>query len=76
MLKLYHNDMSSCAQKVRIMLAEKGLPWESVHLSFLDSLRPASQTIQILKRMCWWETMSSDADDWYLQCQIWAGRTS
>ena len=24
---------------------------------------PASQTIQILKRMCWWETMSSDADD-------------
>ncbi len=33
MLKLYHNDMSSCAQKVRIMLAEKGLPWESVHLS-------------------------------------------
>ena len=44
--------------------------WESVHLSFLDSHRPASQIIQVLKRMCWWETMSSDADDWYLQCQI------
>lgn len=33
MLQLYHNDMSSCAQKVRITLAEKGLPWESIHLS-------------------------------------------
>jgi len=28
-LALYHNDMSSCAQKVRLMLAEKGLEWES-----------------------------------------------
>ena len=33
MLKLYHNDMSSCAQKVRITLAEKDLAWESIHLS-------------------------------------------
>ena len=32
MLKLYHNDMSSCAQKVRLCLAEKGLEWESKHL--------------------------------------------
>ena len=32
MLALYHNDMSSCAQKVRLMLAEKGLQWESRHL--------------------------------------------
>jgi glutathione S-transferase len=32
MLALYHNDMSLCAQKVRIALAEKGLPWESRHL--------------------------------------------
>ena len=31
-LALYHNDMSSCAQKVRLMLAEKGLQWESRHL--------------------------------------------
>jgi glutathione S-transferase len=31
-LALYHNDMSSCAQKVRLMLAEKGLDWESRHL--------------------------------------------
>jgi len=33
MLALYHNDMSSCAQKVRLCLAEKGLSWESRHLN-------------------------------------------
>jgi glutathione S-transferase len=32
-LALYHNDMSSCAQKVRLMLAEKGLQYESRHLN-------------------------------------------
>jgi glutathione S-transferase len=32
MLTLYHNDMSSCAQKVRLCLAEKGLAWDSKHL--------------------------------------------
>ena len=32
MLTLYHNDMSSCAQKVRPCLAEKGLKWENKHL--------------------------------------------
>jgi glutathione S-transferase len=32
MLALYHNDMSSCAQKVRIVLSEKKLDWESRHL--------------------------------------------
>lgn len=32
MLVLYHNDMSLCAQKVRVCLAEKGLPWENRHL--------------------------------------------
>jgi glutathione S-transferase len=32
MLTLYHNDMSLCAQKVRVCLAEKGLPWEDRHL--------------------------------------------
>jgi glutathione S-transferase len=31
-LALYHNDMSSCAQKVRLLLAEKALEWESRHL--------------------------------------------
>jgi glutathione S-transferase len=33
MLALYHNDMSLCAQKVRMCLAEKGLAWESRHLT-------------------------------------------
>jgi glutathione S-transferase len=33
MLTLYHNDMSLCAQKVRICLAEKELNWESRHLA-------------------------------------------
>jgi glutathione S-transferase len=33
MLALYHNDMSSCAQKVRLCLAEKELDWESRHLN-------------------------------------------
>src|SRR5262245_13686582 len=32
MLTLYHNDMSLCAQKVRLCLAEKGLAWEDKHL--------------------------------------------
>jgi len=33
MLELYHNDMSVCAQKVRIVLAEKGLNWRDHHLN-------------------------------------------
>lgn len=32
MLELYHNDMSSCAQKVRLVLAEKGLEWKGHHM--------------------------------------------
>src|ERR1700755_3623502 len=31
-LTLYHNDMSVCAQKVRLTLAEKGLAYEDKHL--------------------------------------------
>ena len=27
MLELYHNDMSTCSKKVRLVLAEKGLEW-------------------------------------------------
>jgi len=33
MLALYHNDMSLCAQKVRVCLAEKKLEWENRHLN-------------------------------------------
>lgn len=32
MLALYHNSMSSCSQKIRLSLAEKGIDWESRHL--------------------------------------------
>ena len=33
MLELYHNDMSTCAQKVRTALGEKGLDWHGHHLN-------------------------------------------
>ena len=32
MIELYHNDMSTCAQKVRFAVAEKGVQWQSRHL--------------------------------------------
>lgn len=36
MLRLYHNDMSTCSQKIRLALAEKHLEWESVHLKLRE----------------------------------------
>ena len=39
MLELFHNDMSTCSQKVRMALAEKGLDWTGHHLN----LRAADQ---------------------------------
>jgi glutathione S-transferase len=33
MLDLYHNNISVCAQKVRVVLAEKNVPWTNHHLS-------------------------------------------
>lgn len=33
MIELYHNDMSTCAKKVRLVLAEKGLQWQSHHMN-------------------------------------------
>lgn len=39
MIELYHNDMSTCSQKVRLALAEKGLEWQGHHLN----LRAADQ---------------------------------
>ena len=39
MLELYHNDMSTCSQKARLALAEKGLRWTSHHMR----LRAADQ---------------------------------
>ena len=33
MRELYHNDMSTCSQKVRLVLAEKGLDWDGHHMN-------------------------------------------
>ena len=33
MLELYHNDMSTCAKKVRLVLVEKALQWTSHHMN-------------------------------------------
>jgi glutathione S-transferase len=42
MVTLYHNDMSVCAAKVRIALAEKKVEWEGIHLNLRagDAQRP------------------------------------
>ena len=32
MIELYTHPMSPCAQKVRIVLSEKSLPWEGRHV--------------------------------------------
>ena len=36
MLELYHDNMSVCAQKVRLVLAEKGTKATEHHLSLRD----------------------------------------
>lgn len=43
MIALYHGDMSTCAQKVRLVLAEKNLEWEShlLNLRLRDQHQPA-----------------------------------
>ncbi|MFM9969469.1 MAG: glutathione S-transferase family protein [Burkholderiales bacterium] len=46
MLELYHNDTSTCAQKVRTTLAEKTLEWKSHHL---DLRAGDQQTPEYLK---------------------------
>lgn len=33
MLELYHNDMSTCAQKVRLTLAESSVEWQGHHMN-------------------------------------------
>lgn len=43
MLELYHAHISTCSQKVRLCLAEKGLAWTSHPIEFAtgEHLRPA-----------------------------------
>jgi glutathione S-transferase len=43
MLTLYHNNISVCAQKVRLLLVEKGIPWEGREVDLMrgEQLAPA-----------------------------------
>lgn len=50
MLALYHNDMSSCAQKVRLCLAEKGLEWESRHLNLRSAEHQQEWYVKLNRR--------------------------
>lgn len=45
-LELYHNDMSTCAKKVRLVLAEKHLEWEGHHM---DLRRGDTRTPEYIK---------------------------
>jgi hypothetical protein len=42
MIELYHSTHSTCSQKARICLAEKGLAWTGHHLNLrrFDQLKP------------------------------------
>jgi len=43
MIELYHNNISVCSQKVRLVLAEKNIPWVNRHVSLAkgEHLTPA-----------------------------------
>ena len=47
MIELYHSTHSTCSQKVRICLAEKGLAWTGHHLNLrrFDQLKPEFLTL-------------------------------
>ena len=47
MLELYHDNLSVCAQKVRIVLAEKNLPWTNRHVNLAsgEHLTPEFKTM-------------------------------
>ena len=47
MLKLYHNDMSTCSQKVRFLLAEKGIEWEGMELDLRRGDQLQSEFLKI-----------------------------
>jgi glutathione S-transferase len=50
MIALYHNDMSLCAQKVRVCLAEKHLPWEDHHLALRDGVHQQPWYLKLNRR--------------------------
>src|ERR1700730_17085480 len=47
MLAISHNNLSVCAQKVRVVLAEKNLPWTNHHVSLArgEQLTPQFKTM-------------------------------
>lgn len=47
MIVLYHNNLSACAQKVRIVLAEKGVPWTGHDVSLVkgEQLSPEFKSV-------------------------------
>ena len=47
MLKLYHNGNSVCSIKVRVVLAEKGLEWDGVHISLPDGEQLTPEFLKI-----------------------------
>jgi glutathione S-transferase len=47
MLELYHNDMSTCAQKVRLVLAEKGLDWTNHHFKLRDGPQHSPEYLKL-----------------------------
>jgi glutathione S-transferase len=49
MIELYHNNLSVCGQKVRIVLAEKNVPWTSRYVSLVrgEQLTPEFKTSRV-----------------------------
>jgi glutathione S-transferase len=50
MLELYHNDMSTCAQKVRTALAEKDLAWDGQELNLRTGEQHKPQFLKLNPR--------------------------
>ena len=50
MRELYHNDTSTSSQKVRLVLAEKGLSWESRHLNLWNGDQHAASYLALNRR--------------------------
>jgi Glutathione S-transferase, N-terminal domain len=65
MWELYHNNISVCAQKVRIVLAEKDVPWTNHHLSLArgEHLTPEFKALnprELFRYSCMTGTQSSN----------------
>lgn len=46
MLELYHNDMSTCSKKVRLVLAEKNLAWTGHHMDLRSGATRTKEYIE------------------------------